>query len=142
MFSHRGSVKCGRQYCYTNTASISCCTEQRSCVCVGDRYDGEFKNGQEDGMGIFTWADGSTYNGFWREGCKEGVGVYRPASTENKRATTPLERHTTQPAGERMHLHHACHLLQQLEILQQLPSMVKPGRCIVGCNGWMGAWSE
>ncbi|EIE18182.1 PIP5K-domain-containing protein [Coccomyxa subellipsoidea C-169] len=65
---------------------------------TGDRYDGEFKNGQEDGIGIFTWADGSTYNGFWREGCKEGVGVYRPAPTENKRATTPLERHTTQPA--------------------------------------------
>ncbi|CAL8463328.1 g2862 [Coccomyxa elongata] len=66
---------------------------------TGDRYDGEFKNGQEDGIGIFTWADGSTYNGFWREGSKEGVGVYRPAPTDNKRATTPLERHTTQPAA-------------------------------------------
>ncbi|KAK9917488.1 hypothetical protein WJX75_004962 [Coccomyxa subellipsoidea] len=67
---------------------------------TGDRYDGEFKTGQEDGIGIFTWADGSTYNGFWREGCKEGVGVYRPAPTENKRATTPMERHTMQPAED------------------------------------------
>ncbi len=25
--------------------------------------------------------------------------MYRPAPTDNKRATTPLERHTTQPAG-------------------------------------------
>ena len=65
----------------------------------GDRYDGEFKEGQEDGIGIFTWADGSTYNGFWRGGLKAGVGVYRPASTENKRATTPSERHSTQMTG-------------------------------------------
>ena len=43
----------------------------------GDRYDGEFKEGQEDGIGIFTWADGSTYNGFWQGGLKAGVGVYR-----------------------------------------------------------------
>ena len=67
---------------------------------AGDRYDGEFREGQEDGIGIFTWADGATYNGFWAAGAKQGVGVYRPAQTpENKRATTPLERHTTQPAG-------------------------------------------
>ena len=70
-------------------------------LCAGDRYDGEFKEGQEDGIGIFTWADGSTYNGFWRGGLKAGVGVYRPASTENKRATTPSERHSTQMAGMR-----------------------------------------
>ena len=71
-----------------------------ACASAGDRYDGEFREGQEDGIGIFTWADGATYNGFWASGAKQGVGVYRPAgSPENKRATTPLERHTTQPAG-------------------------------------------
>ena len=69
---------------------------------AGDRYDGEFKDGQEDGIGIFTWADGSTYNGFWQGGLKAGVGVYRPASTENKRATTPSERHATQPAASEL----------------------------------------
>ena len=69
---------------------------------TGDRYDGEFKDGQEDGIGIFTWADGSTYNGFWQGGLKAGVGVYRPASTENKRATTPSERHATQPAASEL----------------------------------------
>ena len=68
----------------------------------GDRYDGEFKEGQEDGIGIFTWADGSTYNGFWQGGLKAGVGVYRPASTDNKRATTPSERHATQPAASEL----------------------------------------
>ena len=56
-------------------------------------------DGQEDGIGIFTWADGSTYNGFWAGGAKSGIGVYRPAATENKRATTPAERHATHPAG-------------------------------------------
>jgi 1-phosphatidylinositol-4-phosphate 5-kinase len=78
---------------------------------LGDRYDGEFKDGQEHGIGIFTWADGSTYHGFWREGCKEGIGVYRPATTDNKRATTPLERHTTQPLGS----HHAACICTCLE---------------------------
>lgn len=32
-------------------------------VRTGDRYDGEFSVGQEDGLGIFTWADGTTYEG-------------------------------------------------------------------------------
>ena len=73
---------------------------RRALLRAGDRYDGEFREGQEDGIGIFTWADGATYNGFWAGGAKAGVGVYRPAQTpENKRATTPMERHTTQPAG-------------------------------------------
>ena len=69
---------------------------------AGDRYDGEFRDGQEDGIGIFTWADGSTYNGFWCGGLKQGVGVYRPASTDNKRATAPAERHATQPAASEL----------------------------------------
>lgn len=51
---------------------------------VGDRYDGEFRDGEEDGLGVFTWADGSTYDGFWQQGRKHGLGVYRPAP-ENRR---------------------------------------------------------
>ena len=42
---------------------------------AGDRYDGEFKDGREDGIGIFTWRDGSTFHGFWCHGKKDGIGV-------------------------------------------------------------------
>ena len=49
---------------------------------AGDRYDGEFADGNEDGLGIFTWSNGSTYDGFWQMGLKHGLGVYRPAPVE------------------------------------------------------------
>ena len=29
----------------------------------GERYDGEWREGHEDGIGVFTWRDGSTYEG-------------------------------------------------------------------------------
>lgn len=35
--------------------------------------------GQEDGVGMFTFRDGSTYEGFWHKGKKHGVGLFRPA---------------------------------------------------------------
>lgn len=44
----------------------------------GERYDGEWQEGQEGGVGVFTWRDGSTYEGFWEGGKKCGVGVFRP----------------------------------------------------------------
>lgn len=46
---------------------------------TGERYDGEWKNGQEDGQGIFTWADGSVFDGFWSKGRKHGIGLFRPS---------------------------------------------------------------
>ena len=59
-------------------------------VChAGDRYDGEFKDGQEDGVGIFSWADGATYEGFWKQGQKHGIGLYRPVSTDPRRSHAP-----------------------------------------------------
>lgn len=39
--------------------------------------------GQEDGVGMFTFRDGSTYEGFWHTGKKHGVGVFRPAPGYN-----------------------------------------------------------
>lgn len=45
---------------------------------AGERYDGEWLEGQENGVGVFTWRDGSTYEGFWEGGKKTGVGVFRP----------------------------------------------------------------
>lgn len=67
---------------------------------AGDRYDGEFREGEEDGVGIFTWADGSTYESFWRAGRRHGLGVYRPPPPpENRRASAQPERHASPPPG-------------------------------------------
>ena len=41
----------------------------------GGNYSGDFKNGQFDGHGIFTWTDGQTYDGEFQNGKKSGKGV-------------------------------------------------------------------
>ncbi|DBA74772.1 TPA: hypothetical protein ACH3X2_009295 [Trebouxia sp. C0005] len=51
----------------------------------GERYDGEWVEGEEDGLGVFTWRDGTTYDGFWQSGKKHGIGVYRTAQPDAKR---------------------------------------------------------
>ena len=33
-----------------------------------DQYNGYFKNGMRDGLGLFTGSDGSIYSGKWRKG--------------------------------------------------------------------------
>ncbi len=69
---------------------------------AGERYDGEWLEGQESGVGVFTWQDGSTYEGFWLGGRKEGVGVFRPAPhTQGMPGSDPSVRPPPgrQPAG-------------------------------------------
>jgi 1-phosphatidylinositol-4-phosphate 5-kinase len=46
----------------------------------GDRYEGEYRGGTEDGRGIYVWADGSRYEGEWREGKITGRGTKTWAS--------------------------------------------------------------
>ena len=41
---------------------------------TGDRFDGKWEDGYQNGVGVFTFADGSSYNGYWRHGRKHGVG--------------------------------------------------------------------
>jgi hypothetical protein len=36
----------------------------------GDAYEGYFKNGQFEGQGKITWANGNTFSGRWSEGMK------------------------------------------------------------------------
>lgn len=59
----------------------------------GERYDGEWKEGKEEGLGVFTWSDGSTYDGFWQRGKKHGIGVFRsaPPPVITRRATAAAE---------------------------------------------------
>ena len=39
-----------------------------------DMYDGEFKKGLPNGVGIYTWANGDIYDGEFKKGLKEGKG--------------------------------------------------------------------
>ncbi|MCX6301791.1 MAG: hypothetical protein NTW82_06380 [Bacteroidia bacterium] len=39
-----------------------------------DRYSGSFRYGLPQGIGTYTWADGSSYEGHWNKGMKDGGG--------------------------------------------------------------------
>ena len=41
-----------------------------------DHYHGDIINGQRDGNGTFTFADGSFYSGIWRGNKPSGVGMF------------------------------------------------------------------
>ena len=42
----------------------------------GTKYDGEWKDGNKHGKGIFTWPDGEKYEGEWKDGKFHGRGIY------------------------------------------------------------------
>lgn len=41
----------------------------------GDRYEGEYRDGKENGRGVHTYAGGGRYEGEYRDGKKSGRGV-------------------------------------------------------------------
>lgn len=40
------------------------------------RYEGEYKNGTQNGKGTMTWSNGDKYVGDWKDGTRTGHGVY------------------------------------------------------------------
>lgn len=48
----------------------------------GDKYDGEWLNGQRHGNGTMFYASGDTYDGEWCNGVKDGYGVYTWSTEE------------------------------------------------------------
>ena len=42
----------------------------------GDKYVGEYKDGKQHGQGTLTWPDGEKYVGDWKDGAKNGQGTY------------------------------------------------------------------
>jgi hypothetical protein len=40
-----------------------------------ERYEGEYHDGQQNGRGVYSWANGDRYDGEWREGEQSGRGV-------------------------------------------------------------------
>lgn len=55
----------------------------------GERYDGEWIEGEEDGLGVFTWRDGTTYDGFWQSGKKHGIGVRSSSCLQGRHKPAP-----------------------------------------------------
>lgn len=51
-------------------------------IAAGERYEGEWADGQENGTAMFTGAEGGTYYGSWVGGLMHGKCVYRPAGAE------------------------------------------------------------
>ncbi len=42
---------------------------------LGQKYTGEWQNGEKHGQGTYVYSDGSSYSGGWREGKRHGWGV-------------------------------------------------------------------
>ncbi|MHC4270585.1 MAG: hypothetical protein ACYSTS_19315 [Planctomycetota bacterium] len=42
----------------------------------GDKYVGEWKDGQKNGQGTYTWSNGNTYVGVWRDDKRNGHGTW------------------------------------------------------------------
>ena len=42
----------------------------------GDRYEGEYRGGQANGRGVYTYTDGSHYDGEFKDGNFNGRGVF------------------------------------------------------------------
>lgn len=42
----------------------------------GERFDGTWRDGKENGRGTFSWPDGSYFDGNWAAGEKHGVGIW------------------------------------------------------------------
>jgi len=43
----------------------------------GDIYEGEWKDDQKNGYGIYIHANGDVYEGEWRDGKRHGYGTYK-----------------------------------------------------------------
>ncbi|KAJ1438576.1 hypothetical protein B484DRAFT_444472, partial [Ochromonadaceae sp. CCMP2298] len=57
------------------TGQIPCHGFGRASWVDGDCYDGQWKEGQHGGQGIFKWSNGDCYEGQWEEGVGHGQGT-------------------------------------------------------------------
>ena len=58
----------------TNTTQLN--EQQTFTFQNGDKYVGEFKNGNRNGQGTYTFSNGDIYVGEWKDGKQNGQGTY------------------------------------------------------------------
>jgi len=46
----------------------------------GDKYEGEWKDGQKNGQGTYTWSNGNKYVGEFKNGKQHGQGIFTTPS--------------------------------------------------------------
>lgn len=70
-------------------AELECCDQNGSDIYIidfqnGDKYEGDWKDGQKHGQGVYTWKNGDRYEGGWKNGKAHGKGVFtRADGTKN-----------------------------------------------------------
>ncbi|MDX1912751.1 MAG: caspase family protein [Saprospiraceae bacterium] len=64
-----------------------------------ERYEGDFINGEFDGQGRMTYADGAYYNGGWKKSKKHGTGTLVSTDGEQKSGTWNQGKWVSKPAG-------------------------------------------
>ena len=53
----------------------------------GERYYGEWRDGTQNGRGIFEWKNGDSYDGMWEDGVRRGPGVFKHHSGHSYKGT-------------------------------------------------------
>jgi hypothetical protein len=64
-----------------------------------ERYEGDFVNGEFDGQGRMTYADGAYYSGGWKKSKKHGTGTLVSTDGEQKSGTWNQGKWVNKPAG-------------------------------------------
>ena len=67
--------------------------------CVGDRHEGDYRNGKKEGKGIYYYNNGDRYEGDWRNDKKEGKGIFYYNNGDREMADfyndKPIGKHVT-----------------------------------------------
>ena len=63
----------------------------------GDRFEGEFRDGEENGRGIYTHANGKSISGYWADG--KYVGVAAPTTSSSNLNTASNRVRMKQSGG-------------------------------------------
>ena len=78
-----GKMECGVAWRYRGPTDASGYTKHgngRQTYSDGSSYEGDFKEGEFEGYGVFAWGSGDSYEGMWAGGKPEGLGVMKFAS--------------------------------------------------------------
>ena len=89
--------------------------------CDGDKYFGEYRGGMKDGIGAFLTASGDAYFGEFRRGFKEGMGVIQAATGERELTSWVGGKQTSSMPFDEANTEHAALLHGAIEAKARAP---------------------